>query len=695
MNLKQFIPGSIKSFFSFNGQEVSVGERNFLQLLNLPASATRPTLRESVSHALVFACLCRKIEAVQDVLPVVESRSGSEWRTDERHPALMPLLRPNDQQSWSDFFSSLLIDEDVWGRWYVEIVRSASGAVVGLIPLDVRGLREIDEYGATLEVGTDFFWNALPLGRIVRYDVVDSRRTRTLTPDDVLSYRSFDVRSPLAGMSRVMAALKAVGIEKSFATYISTYLNAGGPSHILRFKDKVLTEQQAAAIQERWDKNYSLGGRRAGKTAVLDQSGELQQMGAHLGDLAADAISMQAQADICAAMGVPGQLVSAYFAIRWGNQRAGQESALQQFWELWGSPTTNRYGQHLTRFYLPQFEPSRAAVSLRVRLDTSAVKALQEDADKLASRSRADFSAGICSLNETRVVRGLKPVQGGDEIPALLRQEAARLAPGAQQAGQGRDQDEQGQPQAGKRESLPAKETKAYNWEGLKLSRQPTDAEAKVIRQIARAQDTAREQLLETLTDARRWLVEDGLKKLALLAEGSTLTLPKLFRDDIRARIGAAIEAGRATVSASAVKADTLTKVVDRIVRMVALALVNQVAGRLVSEYLRRLLRGVEDAEAHQAVATWMKGESLSYVEDIASGGAYEAVAEGRAAQFESLAQPGDRWIYSAILDANTCDVCNAADLTEADDPGKLPPAPNPECAGRWRCRCQHILVRD
>lgn len=174
----------------------------------------------------------------------------------------------------------------------------------------------------------------------------------------------------------------------------------------------------------------------------------------------------------------------------------------------------------------------------------------------------------------------------------------------------------------------------------MKLSRQPTDAEAKVIRQIARAQDTAREQLLETLTDARRWLVEDGLKKLALLAEGSTLTLPKLFRDDIRARIGAAIEAGRATVSASAVKADTLTKVVDRIVRMVALALVNQVAGRLVSEYLRRLLRGVEDAEAHQAVATWMKGESLSYVEDIASGGAYEAVAEAAQRNLKASRSP-------------------------------------------------------
>lgn len=694
MNLKQYLPNSLKSFFSFGGTEVSVGDRQFVQLLNLPGAGQRPTLREAVSHALVFACLQRKIEAIQDVVPLIESRSArNEWKADDTHPAGMPLLRPNDQQSWADFFSSLLIDEDVWGRWYVEILRSSRGAIVGLLPLDVRGIREIDEFGASVEVGADFFWNAIPLGRVVRYEVVDSRRTRNLLPENILSYRTFDVRSPLAGMSRVLAALRAVGLEKSFATYINTYLQSGGPAHVLRFKDKTLTEEQGKLLQEKWDKNYSLGGKRAGKTAILDQGGELQTIGAHLGDLAADTIGMKEQADICAAMGVPGQLVSAYFAIRWGNQRAGQESALRQFWELWGTPTVNRYGNHLTRFYLSEFEPSRAGKTLRVRLDTSAIKALQEDGDKKAARSRADYQAGICSLNEARTAQGLQPVPGGDEIGGLLKQEAARLALEQQQTGQTEDDDSKPPQKPGKSQSEPS-EAKAYDWEGLKLSRKPTELERKILKQVASAQNTAQEQLFDTLSKARLWLIADGLKKLVNPPDGGwVLTLPKSFEDDIYQQIGSAFDGGAATVM-NAKKAAWI-KIIARITEYLIVALVNQVTARLVSEHSRRRLRGVTAEEAAQQTEFALRDESLTYIEDLASGAAYEAVGQGRGEAMEIVAQPGDRWLYSAILDTNTCTICKEADLKEATERKLLPSAPNLDCKGRWRCRCMHILVRD
>jgi hypothetical protein len=123
--------------------------------------------------------------------------------------------------------------------------------------------------------------------------------------------------------------------------------------------------------------------------------------------------------------------------------------------------------------------------------------------------------------------------------------------------------------------------------------------------------------------------------------------------------------------------------------------LLNQVKARIVAIYVRYLLRGLSEEEATRAAEAEMRDESLAYVDELAQGIGYQAVAEGRAREFDLQAQPGDRWQYSAILDKNTCQPCKDDDLTENSDRAKIPPAPNPKCEGRWRCRCMHVLIRN
>lgn len=81
---------------------------------------------------------------------------------------------------------------------------------------------------------------------------------------------------------------------------------------------------------------------------------------------------------------------------------------------------------------------------------------------------------------------------------------------------------------------------------------------------------------------------------------------------------------------------------------------------------------------------------------DIASRVISTALTSGLAATFEEHADLVKGWLYSAVLDGGTCDVCGPLDGTEyatleelfVDLPGF---GPNSECDGGGRCRCRGV----
>ncbi|HWQ32555.1 MAG TPA: phage portal protein [Blastocatellia bacterium] len=701
MNWKNLIPSFFKS-----GDIQGYVSQSF-SLINWPTGGTsrlvsrRPPVREALAHELVFRCLAAKALAVQDTQPVIQRYATGEWQPDPRHPALAALRNPNPAQTWADFLASLIVDEDIWGRWYIEKIRSRTGALVGLRPLDVRGVVGIGQNGRM--TGFDplgFEWN-LPLSQVESWQVSEYGTVRNLRREDVIASMFFDERSAMSGLSPVYVALAAVGLDQSLTRYVDSYTRNGGPSGLLKVKNRKLNKEQAEDLQERWQNRYRQGGTNEGGVAVLDEDADYQQIGGHLESLASDSLKQHEQAAICAALGVPGQIIEAFYAIRWGNQRGGQESAQQKFWENTLSPTLSRYRQLLDKFFLSEYEGERAGIAYRVFYDLSSVKALQEDVDKVAARSRADFTAGIISLNEARAARGLKPVEGGDEIAALVRQEQARVALEQQKTGQGKGDGENDQQKQNQGKSAGKPETKAYEWEGLQLARKPTPVEEKALKRVADAQEAGARTALEALKSVRADLLAQALDQAKRDAAAIAPQPTGEHQAGIEAVIRAAYAHGRVSAAAESRNSvpdserKALGDTVRRIARLALAALANQIAARVVSNLTRLLLRDVAQADALKQVESLLKDESLSYVEEIAQGAAYQAVAEGRADEFQAGKQPGDRYIYSAILDVNTCDVCRAADLKEADDPAKLPDAPNPDCAGRWRCRCMIVIARD
>src|SRR3990172_9927979 len=68
-------------------------------------------------------------------------------------------------------------------------------------------------------------------------------------------------------------------------------------------------------------------------------------------------------------------------------------------------------------------------------------------------------------------------------------------------------------------------EVKSIEWEGLTLSREPTEAEKLCVKSIAGAQETAKKQITDVLLRARERLIKDGLEAITNLSPAKYHTL--------------------------------------------------------------------------------------------------------------------------------------------------------------------------
>lgn len=688
-----------KSFLQ-NLRAIFTPERKYysgqtFSLLNFPIASRRwwrtdLTAQEIVAHELVFRCLQKISDAVMDAQPAVEqAKRDKTWEAID-HPMTRRLMAPNADQSWPEFISSLTIDEQVWGRWYCEIIRTRSEGIAALIPLDVRAVTEVGERGESW--GLSEFWDAgMTSGRVVSYRVTDAYQTRDVKPENMIAFHLFDRRSPLAGLSPVRVALNAAGVDASLNRYADTYLSKGGPAGLLSIKNKRLTQTQAEELQERWHQNYKVGGAREGRIAVLDEDGAFQAIGGHLGDLGNDTWKQHAQAAICGSLGVPPILAGAFVGLRWSNQKAGQLGAQRDMWDNKISPTLARYRHVFDNRVLSLYEdPAIIGVRLRTNWNLEQVAALREDVDLAAKRARDDYTAGVATLNEARTARGYKPIEGGDVV---------RNQP--QQADDPNADDQSDKPK--KKEKEIEREVKAYDFNGLKLARKPTPEEEQIVGVVAEAQDAALARIEPILTEASAALIvtaAQGIGKLTGDYQKLALTLGAQRMSELHGAVETGVFSGRASVAAT-LDSDSIEsgegdgEIAREIVNVASSAMSVAVGARFVSGFLRRLMRGTAKADAIKQTQAEMLADSRGYVTEIATGAAYQAIGDGRKAEMIARKKPGDRFIYSAILDTNTCANCKAVDLKESTNLEDLPDCPNVDCEGRWRCRCQIVIARD
>lgn len=141
----------------------------------------------------------------------------------------------------------------------------------------------------------------------------------------------------------------------------------------------------------------------------------------------------------------------------------------------------------------------------------------------------------------------------------------------------------------------------------------------------------------------------------------------------------------------------TDTSVADNVVSSILEAFLAAIKGVFVARWTQVVLlfklRGLVNEELAKKVEREKRSLSNAPYQEIAIDVALTGVNYGR--QIEAAARGYKRIQYSAIIDANVCGICKAADGREGETSDDLPPVPNVVCLGRWRCRCVHVYIFD
>lgn len=257
-------------------------------------------------------------------------------------------------------------------------------------------------------------------------------------------------------------------------------------------------------------------------------------------------------------------------------------------------------------------------------------------------------------------------------------------------------------------------EKKSVVWEGLTLSREPTEVEKLCIKSIASAQEAGKASVTAVLLKLRTELISDALKAIKKLKPATyhelILKTPKESRAELREQLAKVFEKGRNLVALELARQRGKSIVagnsfkqsqeeddeeLDDLTDLTDSRVVNDVQSRITAAAARYALLGLVGAALWEAVNKEMADGSVSYIDRAATGITNKVLAFGRSREAEDRRDEWGSVEYSAILDQNVCEPCAADDAQTAKSEDDLSPTPNPDCAGGDWCRCFHVFIQD
>lgn len=272
-------------------------------------------------------------------------------------------------------------------------------------------------------------------------------------------------------------------------------------------------------------------------------------------------------------------------------------------------------------------------------------------------------------------------------------------------------------------------EKKSFEWEGLKLSREPKEHEKICVKGIANAQESAKESIGKILLSLREELIQDGLKGIKKLEPATfhelTLQASKESRSDLRDRLVKVHKQGRQLVagelgkkSASISNAPHRCHVSDGVLLSACTCgatkeavpddefddldlltdltdsrVANDVQSRIIDAAARNALLGRSGQELIEAVQNEITAGSVTYIDRASAGLANKVIGIGRSDEMQQRSDDIERYEYSSLLDVNTCPNCAELDGTTAQSMDDLPEVPLADCDGGSLCRCFIVAI--
>ena len=208
------------------------------------------------------------------------------------------------------------------------------------------------------------------------------------------------------GLSPIEVAARGIDNDNAANAWNNALLNNGArPSGALVTED-ILTDAQYENLRNELDKSYR-GANNAGKPLLLEGGLKWQEMSLSPKDMDFIAAKKWSVLEICAAFGVPPEIVG------YGEQKtfSNYQEARKALYIEAVLPMLDRIRDKLNAALVPKFGDN-----LYLDYNKDAIEALQENRDAVYKRAKEAYLAGLIMKNEAREEMGYGAVEGGDEF---------------------------------------------------------------------------------------------------------------------------------------------------------------------------------------------------------------------------------------------------------------------------------------
>ena len=371
--------------FGKGGDSVSVGIQS-----PMPTKAMEvKDFDTAMTQSAFWACVRLLTETVS-AMPIVcyekDIESGIKKVTTDNNLWRLLNYQPNQYQTKTEFFESLMLNLTVWGNSYVAVERIGTRVV----SLQVYPSSQIEP--RLLEDGSLVYQYATADGSV-----------KVFSQDSIWHIKLFG--NGLVGLSPLGYAGNTLGLSKNLADRQNKLAANGGKTNGILTVDQALTPAQKKSVKESF-KGLQEG--NADQLFVLEAGFNYQQSSLSPSDMQLLESRRFSIEDIARFMGVPSVLINDTAAsTTWGS---GIEQINQGFYKLNLKPYLERIESSIKRHLMNRNEWD--SVDIEFNFD-SLLRA--DKVTRLDAQSKA-VNAGILSPNEARAEEGMKPMDGGDKI---------------------------------------------------------------------------------------------------------------------------------------------------------------------------------------------------------------------------------------------------------------------------------------
>lgn len=235
------------------------------------------------------------------------------------------------------------------------------------------------------------------------YEIGNGADRKRFAWDEVVHISMPNPMHTFYGLSPVKPIEKKILLNYYYENYLKQFFKEGAiPSGVLS-TEQIMNEEAIKRSKFLWKQAHE--GNK--DIAVLAQGVTYQQVSPPIDSIVVDTLWKMPREAILAAFGVPPAMAGIFEYANYANA----DAQVKFFWQNCIMPMQRLIAGALNIQYVPRF-----GQNIRVRFDTSGVKALQED-DAIKSTKLTKYVAGgIMTANEAREELGLEPLDGGDEL---------------------------------------------------------------------------------------------------------------------------------------------------------------------------------------------------------------------------------------------------------------------------------------